>query len=85
MAAYFEDPTHLAYEETAQTSAAYFEDFAHLAIQKPRHLEQREPPIFENLKSIFLCPCPDFNGGVGSYRTKINVCVHQTPVRRTQF
>ena len=34
---------------------------------------------FENLKSIFLCLCLEFDGIFGIYSTEIDVCVHQTP------
>ena len=40
---------------------------------------------FENLKSIFLCPCLDFNGDVGIYCTELDGYVQPNPVFRTHF
>ena len=92
-------PAHLAYQTPAQASAACF-GILHIWRMKSRlryrilHIwrfgnhgiwRRLSLQCFENLKSIFLCPSPDFNWGVGPHRTEIDVCVHQTPVLWTQF
>ena len=78
-AAHFEDSAHPAIRKPAQTSSTFFGDFAHLALGNHGIWSRLSLQCFEDLNSVFLCPCPAFNWGVGIYRTEINVCVHQNP------